>query len=113
MAGTAFVSEQFDEAYPPGIEHHFWTLARNRIVLREIRTAAARKGTLRRILEIGCGCGVVLKYLRDHGIDCDGVEAAPTPLPGELASFVRSGTDCFQIPAGERIGATLVYWNCL
>jgi hypothetical protein len=104
MAGTAFDLEQFDEAYPPGIEQHFWTLARNRIVLREIHTAAAQRGRLQRILDIGCGRGVVLKYLRDHGIECEGVEAAPTYLPGELVPFVRSGIDCFQIPAPDRAG---------
>jgi len=100
MTRTEFALEQFDESYPPVIEQHFWTLARNRIVLREIRRAKA--GGLRRILEIGCGRGVVLKYLRDHGIDCDGVEPSRFARPGDLAPFVRSGMDCFQIPAAER-----------
>jgi hypothetical protein len=101
---TAFVAEQMDETYPPGIEEHFWTLARNMIVLREIRRAEAETGKLGRILEIGCGRGVVLNYLRRHGVDCDGVEPSTAALPADLKPYVRSGTDCFQMPAGERAG---------
>ena len=102
MTGTAFVSEQFDETYPPGVEHYFWTFARNRIVLREIHAAAAEMGKPRHLLEIGCGRGVVLKFLRDHGIACAGVEPSPAVLPGDLAPYVRIGVDCFQVPACER-----------
>lgn len=102
MTSTAFASEQLHEAYPLGIEDYFWTLARNRIVLREILGAAAGRWKPRHILEIGCGRGVVLKYLRDCGINCDGVEPTSFALPGDLAPFVRKGIDCFQIPAGER-----------
>jgi SAM-dependent methyltransferase len=104
MTATAFVSEQFDEAYPPGIEHLFWTLARNRIVLREIRAVAAERGNIQRILDIGCGRGIALRYLRNQGIDCFGVEAASSPSLGDLTSFIRSGIDCFQIDARERAG---------
>ena len=102
MTETAFAAEQMSEPYPPGIEGHFWTLARNRIVLGEIRAAEAKLGKLDRVLEIGCGRGIVLKYLRDQGVDCHGVEPSPIALPSELTSNVRSGIDCFQIPAHER-----------
>lgn len=102
MTETAFAAEQMVEPYPPGIESHFWTLARNRIVLREIRVAEAKLGKLSGVLEIGCDRGVVLKYLRDQGIDCHGVDPSPIALPGDLASNVRSGVNCFQIPAPER-----------
>ena len=104
MTETAFAAERTIEIYPPGIESHFWTLARNRLILREIRAAEVKMGKLNRLLEIGCGCGVVLKYLRDQGVDCDGVEPTPIALSGDLASNVRSGIDCFQIPADERAG---------
>jgi SAM-dependent methyltransferase len=104
MTETAFVAERMIEPYPPGIEDHFWTLARNKVVLREIRAAEARMGKLDRLLEIGCGRGVVLKYLRDQGVDCDGVEPSPIALSGDLASNVRGGIDCFHIPADERAG---------
>jgi SAM-dependent methyltransferase len=102
MTETAFATELMVEPYPPGIEGHFWTLARNRIILREIRAAEAKLGKLDHVLEIGCGRGVVLKYLRDRGVDCHGVEPSPIALPDELASTVRTGIDCFQIPAHER-----------
>lgn len=104
MVETAFVAEQMDENYPAGIEDHFWVLARNMIVLREIRRAEADTGKLGRFLEIGCGRGVVLNYLRRHGVDCDGVEPSTVVVPADLKPYVRSGTDCFQMPAGERAG---------
>jgi SAM-dependent methyltransferase len=104
MTETAFAAQQMIEPYPPGIERHFWTLARNRIVLSEIRAAEAKFGKLNRVLEIGCGRGVVLKYLRDQGVDCHGVEPSPVALPGDLALNVHSGIDCFQIPGHERAG---------
>ena len=102
MTATAFVVEQFSETYPPGIENHFWTHARNRIILREVRAALAKLPGAPRLLEIGCGAGVVLRYLRENGIDCDGVEPGAYPMAPELAPYVRSGIDCFQIAAAER-----------
>lgn len=103
-AETAFAAEKMKEAYNSGTENHFWTLARNRIVLREIRAAEAEMGKLGRILEIGCGRGIVLEYLRNHGTDCDGVEPSSVVVRGDLAPHVRSGIDSFQIPKDERTG---------
>ena len=102
MTEAAFVAQQMSEPYPPGIEQHFWTLSRNKTILREIHAAEAKAGRLGRILEIGCGPGIVLKYLRDHGVDCDGVEPSPIVLASDIAERVRSGIDCFEVPERER-----------
>jgi hypothetical protein len=67
MTETAFGAEQMSEPYPPGMEEHFWPFSRNRIILREIHAAQAKNGRLARILEIGCGPGIVLKDLRARG----------------------------------------------
>jgi SAM-dependent methyltransferase len=98
MIDTAFAADRMAEPYPPGIENHFWTLARNRIILAEIRATSAGA----KILEIGCGAGVVLGYLRDHGVDCRGVEPGHADLPDDLRLFIHAGIDCFQIPERER-----------
>jgi hypothetical protein len=55
-----------------------------------------------KILDIGCGRGVVVKSLREAGFDCDGVEpGAVEPLAG-VSAFVRSGLYAFDLPAAER-----------
>jgi cyclopropane fatty-acyl-phospholipid synthase-like methyltransferase len=68
---TAFTSEQFDALYPVGVEHHYWSVARRLIIKRVLdRTMTKKTG----ILEIGCGRGVVLSYLRKNGYESLGVE---------------------------------------
>lgn len=102
MNSTVFLDDKFAEVYPPGIENHFWTHARNRIILRAVQLALRGVSGTSRLLEIGSGAGVVLRYLRDNGIDCNGVEPGEYVMPPELASHVQSGIDCFQIAEEER-----------
>jgi SAM-dependent methyltransferase len=82
---SEFSEVQYDEAYPDGIEQHFWHLARNRLVEATLRQGADRKG---RVLEIGCGPGLVLQYLRGRGFDCWGCELGDPPLPDAIRPFV-------------------------
>src|SRR4051794_7259605 len=97
---TAFAKEQYDQAYDDGIEHHWWHLTRNHIVLRQLRSCTAAANS--RVLDIGCGRGIAVKYLRMHGIDCSGVELAHArPLAG-IDSYVRYGVDATQLPEDER-----------
>jgi 2-polyprenyl-3-methyl-5-hydroxy-6-metoxy-1,4-benzoquinol methylase len=101
MSETAFDLAQFDASYPPGIEAHFWNHARNRMILHELRRLAVG-GKLNRVLEIGCGRGVVLAYLRRHGIDCHGIELSPVPVPTELEPYLQTGANCFDLPEEAR-----------
>src|SRR4051794_10057688 len=71
MTSTAFAGQQFDHAYPAGMELHWWHLARNRIVARELGNRVAGNS---RILEIGCGRGIVLDALLQQGWDAWGVD---------------------------------------
>ncbi|MCC6402154.1 MAG: class I SAM-dependent methyltransferase [Flavobacteriales bacterium] len=97
MGDTAFDQRQFDVLYPPGVELHYWSLCRNRIIARYLRRHAAPGP----ILEVGCGKGVVVSYLRDKGFPVVGVELAPvTPLPG-MEPFVRTGFDVNALGSGE------------
>jgi hypothetical protein len=99
VSDSRFTSEQYVSAYPDGGEHHWWPLARNRVVQRVVADAA--KGNSR-ILDIGCGRGIVVKSLREAGFDCDGVEPALVqPLAG-VADSVNSGVHAFELPASVR-----------
>lgn len=101
MAETAFSRTQLDETYPPGIERHFWNHARNRIILRTLR-AAAGASPFRNVLEIGCGRGVVVRYLRDHGVPCRGVELSRAAVDPDLTDLIETGRDCFTLPDAVR-----------
>jgi SAM-dependent methyltransferase len=96
---TAFVKQQYDLAYDDGVEHHWWHLARNRIILGEIRkyTAATPE-----VLDVGCGRGIAVKYLREHGVACTGVELATArPLRG-VENQIRYATNAIELPGNER-----------
>ena len=66
---TEYSDAQYLANYPDGIEHYWWTRARNQVVQRLIRGLPQTAG---RVIEIGCGRGVVVDSLRDSGIDCTG-----------------------------------------
>lgn len=94
---SAFTTEQFEVLYPPGVEHHYWNLCRNRVIARMLR----RSGADGPILEVGCGKGLVTKALRERGFDVRGVEIAPVPpLPG-MEAHVRSSFDVFAMEPME------------
>jgi hypothetical protein len=92
---TAFDGEQYDKAYPEGVERHFWHLARTPIIARTLRRADLGSG---RLLEIGCGRGVVVEGLRNLGFDCTGCELAPVAVPPRLQPHVESGRDATALP---------------
>ena len=77
---TQYGKEEFDINYPAGYEKNFWPLARNYIIGHELK----KFGLLQeKILEVGCGKGIVIKSLREQGFDCWGVELGePEPVEG-------------------------------
>lgn len=94
---TSFSEEQFDKLYPPGVERHYWSRCRNRVIARELRTNGAQGP----MLEIGCGKGIVVRYLRDAGFDIKGVELAPVPPLQGMEAFVRTGVDVLDLDPAE------------
>lgn len=70
---TEFNITQYDTAYPEGSEYHYWNTARNSII-----TSVLKKHHLmdKKMLEIGCGLGYVVKHLRARRCDCLGVDRA-------------------------------------
>ena len=96
---TTFKADQYEDAYPQGIERYFWHIARNAIIARYLRRSELDTKSL---LEIGCGRGIVIEYLRARGIDCIGCELAHVSVPVELRGFVHAETDFADLAAEHR-----------
>jgi len=102
---TTFKQQQYDLAYEDGMDRHWWHLARNRIVLQELKTFAP---TSPQVLDVGCGRGIAVKYLRAAGITCVGVELAEVqPLEG-MEGHVRTGTNATDLPSDERLSYDVI-----
>lgn len=92
-AASAYDAQHFAHNYPDNIEKHFWSLARNRLLLQTLNRAAAAglRSPQGRILEVGCAIGVVVSGLRKSGCDIWGVDLGrPTPLP-DVTDRVSAG----------------------
>lgn len=87
MKKTEFSDAQFNAIYPKGIEYHYWTKARNEILADVINQVGLKE---KRILEVGCGRGIVVEALRAKGFNCYGVELAPVNV-SKLSAFVYTG----------------------
>lgn len=92
---SKYSATQFEHNYPEGIENLYWTDARNMLIHR----ALVQRGLHRsKVLEIGCGKGVVVRYLRDRGVDCHGCELAAIDVYEGLAPYVHTGVDALELP---------------
>jgi SAM-dependent methyltransferase len=103
-----FDLEQYGDAYPPGIEAHYWHQARNAIILGKLRSLT---GLERAVLDVGCGAGITVAHLRAHGIESYGVEAGqPEHVVAGASAFVQTGTHPadFRLVPRERIGTVLL-----
>ncbi len=98
QGGTAFSEDQYEEAYPLGVEAHFWHVARNATIADQVERAGMSRGPL---LEIGCGRGIIVDHLRRRGIDCVGCDLARPPVASHLAAYVFPGCD-FRLLSPER-----------
>lgn len=98
-ADTAFSAEQYAAAYPDGIERHWWTAARTRLVAACIARCAGRDAT---VLEVGCGRGVAVRGLTALGVRCFGVELADVvPLP-EVEGIVTTAANALDLSEAIR-----------
>ena len=90
--GTEFSMEQMEAIYPPGTERHYWSRARNRIILDTLKGLV---GSHMKMLEIGCGRGVVLEAVRAEGYECCGVDATflPDSTCREYISYGKNFTE--------------------
>ena len=96
--GRGFTASEYASAYADGMERSFWNRARNRVIERRVRRALAVASG--RVLDVGCGRGIVVDYLRRSGIDCVGVEISQArPLNAAVAPHLRLGCDIADLPA--------------
>lgn len=99
---TAFTDQQFAEPYPDGIQRHYWTLARNRVI-RSAVGEALEGSTQKLVVDIGCGRGITLDHLRQGGLQVLGCDLGQAkPICPEIAPFLRHGVDAVDLPAETR-----------
>jgi hypothetical protein len=96
---TEFDRIKFDLVYPPGIENHYWSVARSAIIRGEIRR---HRWSDLKWIDVGCGRGIVLQALRNAGLDVMGAELATTPPLEELVAHVFHGQDACELPEQVR-----------
>jgi SAM-dependent methyltransferase len=103
---TAFTDQQYANPYPPGIERHYWHQGRNRILLRKLRPVLSSAD---KVLDIGCGPGIVVDYLRRLGVDCAGVDlGSPAPATTDVAPFLDLGKSAFDLDPAVRSSYTVL-----
>jgi SAM-dependent methyltransferase len=98
-AKTSFSDDQFDLAYPAGIEDHYWYLARHLHVLDALASPAAAG----RVLDVGCGRGITVRLLAASGYDCFGVEVStPRRVETDVAARLFVGQGFEDLPVDFR-----------
>jgi len=101
MSSSAFNENLFRQAYPSGIENHFWTIARHRLIKKQI--PESWPGI---VLDIGCGTGLTVKYLRSAGLDCYGTELARGTK--EHSPHIFFDTNALNLPLAFRERVTCI-----
>jgi SAM-dependent methyltransferase len=105
MDHTKFEDAQYDSAYPRGIAHSWWNLARNNVIERTFRLCVPKNAL---VLDVGCGKGIVTSHLRSAGWDVMGVDIG-TPTEGLLASeHLMLGINALELDADLRSRVTVL-----
>jgi hypothetical protein len=68
---TAYNADQAALDFPPGAEDGYWYLARNNHLYNQLKKNGLDESP---ILEVGCGSGIVVEFLRKQGLDCKGCD---------------------------------------
>jgi hypothetical protein len=100
---SEFSPAQYTEAYSPGVEQIYWHLSRNRIILSLLRRLPPG-----RVLDVGCGRGILVDYLAGTGVDCHGLELGNPPVPDHLRHRVISGKASSDLPPDFRASIRVI-----
>lgn len=90
FSSSEYKSIQYEYAYPENVQYNFWNLARNHTILNAIKKENISQLNF---LEIGCGNGIVVEYLRKKNINCSGVEIAEVNVLNSVKDYVFTSTD--------------------
>ena len=99
---------QYGARYRDLYERHWWWRARERVVLRELDRLRP-EGGWDRILDVGCGDGLLLPALREYGAHVEGVEpdAALVSAKRPLDAPIHIGPFDESFDPGHRFGLIL------
>jgi SAM-dependent methyltransferase len=98
---TEFDHDQFGEAYPPGIERSWWHVARNGVIAGTFARWIPRDA---RVLEVGCGTGIVTEHLRDRDWNVTGVDLGEPKAGLHASGHLLLGTNALELPVDLREG---------
>lgn len=102
---TVFNSDQFSGAYPPGMEEYWWNHARNKIIANIFEKHLLRD---QKILEVGCGSGIVTDYLRAREWNVLGVDLGVPNSTGQQRNYIVYGKDVKNLPLSTRKGIEVI-----
>jgi len=93
---TAMTAAQYALSHPYGMERSYWHRARNAILWRRIKGLCADHPT---VLDIGCGPGIVVDFLKARGVDCHGVDLGfPHLIHPDLEPAIHRSVSAFDLP---------------
>ncbi len=95
---TAFNTEEYNLAYPDGVENNYWTITRLHVLYNTICNLSQAKN----IIEIGCGKGIVVNHLRSKGLTIYGCELADVPVLDGVKQFIHANMDANKMPDAFR-----------
>lgn len=96
---TTFNTTEYDLIYQDGVENTYWSRARNNIIFRSIKKVGL---TQIPIIEVGCGRGIVTRFLLQKNVDCFGVELAEVPPVSGVESKVVTGKNALDFDESFR-----------
>jgi hypothetical protein len=99
VRGSEFSADDFDEAYPPGYELHYWHIARGEVIRDMVRSVCNAGAT---VLEIGPGRGHYVRLLRADGFNAYGCDLGVPRVHEEVKEFVFEKTDFARLDQGLR-----------
>jgi len=104
---SEFGDVEYNEAYPPGYEFHYWHRARGAIV-RDFARSYCKRDDI--VLEIGAGRGHYVRLLRNDGFNAYGCDLGNPAIHDEVKDFAFAQTDfsSLDVTLRNRVGSVLL-----